>query len=120
MQKSYIVIQENINSNENPIDLKMGDVVSLGAKSENDDDGQWENWIYCVSMRTGKKGWTPVQILKIDNQSAIVTTDYIATEMTVSSGDILIGENELNGWIWCVRKADGESGWVPQNCLKQG
>lgn len=116
MKKTYVVMQENKNSNEDPIELKMGDVVKLGEKSN--DTETWANWIYCTSHRTQKAGWTPIQILKIDGESAVATTDYIATEMTVSIGDILIGSNELNGWVWCVREADAESGWVPLNCLK--
>lgn len=117
MQKTYIAIQEYENSNEDPIELKIGDSVILGEKS--DDNGDWANWIYCISNRTKKAGWTPVQILQIDAETGVATADYIAKEMTVSVGDILIGDNELNGWLWCIREADGESGWVPQNCLEQ-
>ena len=113
--KNYIVIEGYENSNKDPIELKIGDIVQLGEKS--DDNGPWANWIYCVSDRTAKTGWTPVQILQRDGKKGIAKADYIATEMTVSIGDTLIGDAELNGWIWCIRKADGESGWVPQKCL---
>ena len=115
MKNAYIVIQEYENSNPDPIQLNIGDVVTLGEKSS--DDGAWANWIYCVSHKTGKSGWTPVQALQINESVGIATKDYHAKELTVSIGDIMIGDYELNGWIWCLREKDGESGWVPKDCL---
>lgn len=117
MQNIYIVIQKYENSNAAPIELILGDVVLLGEEFK--DDEMWPNWINCVSIRTGKSGWTPIQILQIDGETGVATTDYTAKEMTVSVGDMLNGHNELNGWIWCVRESDGQSGWVPEKCLKQ-
>lgn len=111
MTKTYV------NSNANPIELTVGDVVRLGEKFK--DDEMWPNWVHCVSIRTGKSGWTPIQILQIDGETGVATTDYTAKEMTVSVGDVVNGQHELNGWLWCIRKFDGQSGWVPQNCLKQ-
>lgn len=115
VQDTYIVTQEYENSNADPIVLEEGDMVRLGQRS--DDNGPWANWIYCLSGRTGKTGWTPVQILQIDGETGIATTDYTAKEMTVVVGDIVCGNQDLNGWLWCVRESDGESGWVPKNCL---
>ena len=116
MQEEYIVVHKYESSNINPIELKAGDVVEIGEKSK--DDGSWANWIYCVSIRTKRAGWTPVQILEIAGEKGVATTDYTAKEMTVAVGDVVQGHNELNGWLWCTRKSDGESGWVPQNCIK--
>lgn len=115
MIKTYVVTEEYINSNENPIELKSGDYVKVGEKS--DESGPWANWIYCTSNSTGKSGWTPVQILKIQGESAIAITDYTAMEMTVVVGDIVESDHELNGWLWCTRKSDRQSGWVPRSVL---
>lgn len=115
--KKYIVIQDYENSNTEPIELNASDMVIIGEKFE--DDEQWPNWIYCVSLKTGKGGWTPVQILRMDGGTGVAMLDYTAKEMTVAVGDIVSGDNEMNGWLWCFRKSDGQSGWVPQNCLKQ-
>lgn len=115
MQKTYLVIREYENSNTNPIELKAGDEVSLGEEFK--DDEMWPNWIHCVSKRTGKRGWTPIQILQIDGGTGIATAEYTAKEMTVAVGEVVSGYQELNGWRWCVRDSDGQSGWVPQNCL---
>lgn len=117
MQETYMVIQEYENSNTDPITLKAGDVVELGEKSK--DEGPWPNWIYCVSNRTKKTGWTPSQILQIDGETGIAITDYTAKEMTVAVGDMVSGDTACNGWLWCVRESDGQSGWVPKNCLNR-
>lgn len=115
MKESYLVVQSYENENADPIELKIGDSVKLIEKSN--DNGPWANWIYCVSDRTGKAGWTPIQILQIEGETGVSTAEYIAKEMTVAEGDVLTGDHELNGWLWCIREADGESGWVPKNCL---
>ncbi len=115
MQKAYTVTQAYQNSNPDPIVLKSGDEVSVGERSQA--DGPWPNWVYCVSDRTQKAGWTPIQILQISGEIGIATTDYTAKEMTVEVGDLVLGDNELNGWLWCVRESDGQTGWVPQECL---
>lgn len=115
MEQVYIVVEDYENSNADPIQLNAGDTVKLGEKSN--DDGPWANWIYCVSERTEKAGWTPVQILQMNGATGTATTDYTAEEMTVAVGDILYATTELNGWLWCLREADNQRGWVPKNCL---
>lgn len=117
MNKTYIVIQKYENSNTDPIELKLGDEVHIGEEFKEDET--WPNWVKCVSKRTGKSGWTPLQILQIDGDIGITTIEYTAREMTVAVGDVVNGYNELNGWIWCARESDGLTGWIPQNCLNE-
>lgn len=112
----YRVTEAYENSNPDPIVLLAGDRVTLGEKSQA--DGPWPNWIYCVSLRTGKAGWTPVQLLAAQGGTAVATADYNAWEMTVAVGDLLQSDRELNGWRWCLRQADGQTGWVPTQCLE--
>lgn len=116
MEKQYTVIKAYLCENETPIQLSKGDTVHLGEKSN--DRGPWPNWIYCISKRTHKEGWTPIQVLQIENGVGIAISDYDAKEMTVSEGDELVGSTELNGWVWCVRETDQEAGWVPKYCLR--
>lgn len=52
-----------------------------------------------------------------EGETGVTTVAYTTKEMTVAVGDTVIGYTELNGWIWCVRESDGQSGWVPKNCL---
>ncbi|MEG0943056.1 MAG: SH3 domain-containing protein [Angelakisella sp.] len=116
MQKEYQVIEDYQNSNPDPIEMISGDILCLGERSN--ENGPWANWIYCISQRTQKEGWVPVQLLEIAGDVGVATADYTAKEMTVAVGDAVDGGHELNGWIWCVRKADLEFGWVPKDNLK--
>lgn len=117
MHHTYIVTHKYESSNADPIELTAGDAVRIGEEFKGDEN--WPNWVNCVSLKTGKRGWTPIQILQVDGETGVATTDYTAKEMTVSVGDVVTGHNELNGWIWCVRGFDGQSGWVPKSCLKE-
>lgn len=103
------------NSNTAPIKLRAGDVVLLGEKFE--DDKTWPDWIHCISKRTEKR-WTPIQLLQIDRDSGIAKCDYTAKEMSVAAGDMVSSNDELNIWIWCIRKSDDQSGWLPKNHQK--
>lgn len=116
MEKLYTVIKDYKCNIDNPIKLNKGDFVQLGEKSAN--NGPWPNWIYCISKRTQKEGWTPIQVLQIENEFGIAISDYDSKEMTVVKGDKLYGNIELNGWIWCRSKTYDEEGWVPKECLK--
>ena len=116
MQNFYTVIQQYEDSNPDPIILNTGDVVQLGEEYK--EDAAWPNWIRCISKKTGKSGWTPLQILQINGETAVATTNYTAKEMTVTVGDVVTGHHELNGWLWCVRASEKQNGWVPKNCLK--
>lgn len=115
MKEEYIVVKNHENENPDPIELLAGDTVRLGEKSN--DNGPWANWIYCTSDRTQKSGWTPVQIIRTEGDKTVAAVDYKAREMTVAAGEALLGDHELNGWLWCVRESDGQSGWVPKDCL---
>lgn len=117
MAKMYIVKQEYQNSNTDPIELKSGDLVSIGEEFK--DNSMWPNWVNCVSKKTNKNGWTPIQILQINGSTGIALCDYSAKEMTVAVNDVVSGFKEMNGWIWCIREADKENGWVPASCLER-
>ena len=116
MQQVYKVVKHYENSNTDPIELKIGDTVTLGERSE--EDGQWANWIYCISNKTKKAGWEPTQILNMNGEIGIAILDYTAQELTITTGEIIMGSEELNGWIGCWRESDGQTGWVPKNCLE--
>lgn len=116
MEKHFIVIKAHMSDNPCPIKLNKGDTVQLGEKSDN--NGPWPNWIYCISNRTKSEGWTPIQMLQIENDLGVALSDYDAKEITVTEGDELIGTTDLNGWVWCTRKIDGEEGWVPKECIE--
>ncbi len=60
------------------------------------------------------EGWTPIQIVQIENEYGIILNDYSANELDVSKDDIVNGELESNGWLWCCRVDGSEWGWLPK------
>ena len=108
----YKVVEEHNPNNSKPIKVKKGEKVKLGRKS-GEEDG-WSNWIYCHSLDSNTEGWTPEQIIQIENEYGIVVKDYSAKELEVSKGHIVDGEFELNGWLWCSTLNNSEFGWIPK------
>ncbi len=113
----FEVLSDYTNDNLNPVELLKGDTVQLGELS--DPDGPYPNWIFCTSNQSDQKGQVPVHILIIDKGTGTATKDYTSKEMAVTTGDIVGAIYELNGWYWCVRKADNETGWVAKDNLKK-
>lgn len=112
----YIVIATHRSEYPNPITLTAGQPLQVGEKYEGPEG--WANWYFCTtSGHFG--GWVPAQILAFDpDGSAQATTDYCARELDVDPGEKLTGLRILNGWVWCERPSDGETGWVPASHLE--
>ncbi|KFN03753.1 hypothetical protein D0U04_19780 [Bacillus clarus] len=111
----YIVIQSHESNYPDPICLEKGDVVFIGEKYKGPEN--WDNWVYCCEEKYNRKGWVPEQIIRRGTgEAGIITEQYTAKELNVNSGEMLQGDRELNGWIWCV-KIEGEAGWVPKQSL---
>ena len=92
----------------NPVKLQINDTVII-EKRETDPD--WIGWVYCVDKnRIG--GWVPEKYLQIDGAKGTVIRDYDATELPVSSGDMVNAHYEESGWVWAENK-EGQKGWVP-------
>lgn len=113
----YIVMKSHVSNYPDPICLDEGDFVSIGEKYKGPEN--WDGWVYCSEEKYKRKGWVPEQIIskRTDGSGAIIRR-YTAKELNVSSGEILIGLEELNGWLWC-EKIDGEVGWVPKENLRR-
>lgn len=120
--KKYIVVEKWIESYENPAILKRDERVTIDL-SVKDSDPEWMDWVWCITD-SGMTGWVPVQILKVcetfpnELQTAIVSEDYSACELSVNKGDIVIGSKILNGWLWCKVENTDIEGWVPMRNIK--
>lgn len=112
----YIVIEEHKNDNLTPIIVTKGTRVKLGERS--DINGSWPNWIYCYSLDGQGEGWTPIQIIQIENEYGVVIEDYSAVELDVKKGETVVGDIELNGWVWCTKFIGLDTGWLPKEKLK--
>ncbi len=94
----------------NPILLKEGDVVILGAEEK---EVKWQGWIWATFENIS--GWIPKQIVKnISADKGIVTDNYSARELDVEAGDSVFIIKELNGWYWVRHLRTNEEGWIPK------
>ncbi len=100
-----------------PITFSKGSLLKIGEKYQGSEN--WDNWYFC-KVDGGLEGWVPAQIIEwIDKLQGYAKADYTAKELNVDQGDLLVGEEQLNGWMWCSRSSDGQSGWVPLEILTQ-
>ncbi len=109
------VFSDYANDDPNPIELQVGDTVQVGEESN--PNGPYPNWIFCTSDRTGYQGWVAKHVLAVEGSVGKALDDYTSKEMTVAAGDEVQPLRELNGWYWCLRPKDGETGWVAKDNL---
>lgn len=111
----FEIIEEHENDNPIPLIIRKGTRVKIGEKS--DAAVSWPNWIYCYSLDGISEGWTPQQIIQIESEYGIVLENYSAKELDVKEGEIVEGNREINGWVWCSKLNDSEEGWLPKEKL---
>ncbi|MDN5418695.1 MAG: hypothetical protein L0G09_14795 [Acinetobacter sp.] len=87
-----------------PIHFSKGTLLNIGEKYQGSEN--WDNWYFCT-VDNGLEGWVPTQIIEwINKHQGYAIADYTAKELNVDHGDLLLGEEQLNGWIWCSRLSD--------------
>ena len=111
----YQVVEEHKPNNSKPIKVRKGEKVKLGRTSDVEDG--WNNWIYCYRLDSTSEGWTPQQMIQIENDYGTALQDYSANELEVCEGNIVEGEIELNGWLWCCILNMSDFGWLPKEKL---
>lgn len=95
-----------------PISLVAGERVRVTKQD------LWDgvhSWLWCIND-AGKEGWTPEAYLSRHGEYATCTQAYSAWELSVTEGDVLQTLKSESGWFWC-ENAQGEQGWVPENCF---
>lgn len=112
----FLVIKPHVSEYPDPIRFKKGSSLVVGEKSDGIE--KWDNWYFCsTSEHAG--GWVPAQIIALlDDKNGVALEDYSANELNVAIGDILLGEKNLNGWVWCLQPHKGIMGWVPLENLQ--
>lgn len=108
----YKVIELHKPDNDNPIKVISGETVKVGRESVEEDG--WRGWIYCYSLNNNSEGWVPIQMVRLEKEHGVLLNDYSASELDVVEGNIVTGEVEVNGWVWCFIEADFEWGWIPK------
>jgi len=110
----FIAIRQHRSECQNPISFAQGTILKLG---EYYCDDEMEYWYFCT-LDGDKGGWVPEQLIeRIDENYGRALEDYTAKELEVNSGDKLKMTKIMNGRAWCVRKSDGDEGWVPEQFL---
>lgn len=111
----YLINEKHTNDNLTPIQITKGSKVKLGERSNS--NGNWPNWIYCYGLDGNGEGWTPIQIIQIEGEYGIALENYSAYELVINKGEVVEGEIELNGWIWCKKSNESIEGWLPKEKL---
>lgn len=95
-----------------PLTMNPGDELKVLKRSDDEDPGR----VFCENS-TGKRGWVPENIIKIEADHAIARQGYDAREVTVMEGEIVRIERIESGWAW-VTNMTNETGWVSMKNLK--
>lgn len=111
----YLVIKDRASEFPNPVKVSKGEAVK--CLKESDENGDWKGWVYCRTKCN--EGWIPEQIITRDNDSGFIIKDYDATELNITTDEIVMEEYTLNGWIFGYKENEPMNrGWIPLNHLK--
>jgi hypothetical protein len=112
----YRVIEAHRRPDRPPLSLRQGERVVVGETYKGPES--WPDWVWCVSG-AGLGAWVPLPFLeKHVDGTALTIEDYCSRELDAKAGDEVTGSRETCGWVWCVRKIDGASGWVPREKIE--
>ena len=113
----YRVIKTRKSECQNLVIIFKGDKLIVGEKYNECED--WGDWYFC-EVQNHIKGRVPKQVIKwLSRNEGEALANYFAKEMSVEVGELLIGTQALNGWIWCQNFSSQEEGWVPLENLVQ-
>jgi SH3-like domain-containing protein len=114
MASEFIVSADYEVIDRAPLALEKGDRVRLGRT-----DPAWPGWVWVTAI-DGRGSYVPEDHLKdAGDQTATVTADFHARDLSATKGDVVQSLREVRGWHWC-RKSDGQEGWLPAYLLKVG
>jgi variant SH3 domain-containing protein len=105
------VVREYVAQYPNPITVRAGDHVIVGA-----DDPEFPGWWWCTGP-DGLAGWVPEQLFQRTGTDAVMRQDYTARELSVPAGAEVVLHHAVNGWAW-VSSSDGRAGWIPESCIR--
>ena len=100
------IIKDYEASDPDPLVISAGEKLQVG-----ENDTTWPAFVRCRNGQ-GNEGWVPESFIEREGDVAIARIDYSAVELTVTSGDTVILEQEVGGWYWATNEA-GQSGWIP-------
>jgi SH3-like domain-containing protein len=107
------VIKKHKSSYPNPIEFRLNDQLEIGAG-----DIEYPGWFW-VRTPDGNEGWAPKKSIEFVGgpKRGVARSDYCARELDVTVEERLQIKNTFCGWHYVIN-AQGESGWVPQECVQ--
>lgn len=117
-KKIFVATDQHRSEYPDPITFKKGTRIVVGEIYEGNEE--WENWYFCtVTNHSG--GWVPAQFIDQNEIPGygVANDDYTAKELDVDEGDKFQVIKCVNGWFWCQRLSDNETGWVPVKILEE-
>ncbi|EKM98223.1 SH3 domain-containing protein [Acidocella sp. MX-AZ02] len=109
---NFIVIENWKATYTDPIRLAAGESIYLTGRQDN-----WDGhiWLWARSAN-GLEGWILDSLVCQGEVGPFAKEEYTAIELTCQVGQVLVGEKETHGWVYC-RSAAGSAGWVPRKNL---
>ncbi len=104
----------------NPISIREGEILNFVR--ETDPNGDWAGWVLCQgnNKEHNKEGWVPKQLIEIKDNKVVSRGNYTAIEHNLQVNEILVAQQELNGWIWCTKETELDVfAWAPLNHLQK-
>ena len=77
-----------------------------------------EFFTLCENSKLGIQQWIKNEYLLVENDQVYCKSDLSTTLLSVNQGDsVCVVDNECDGYS-LVKKASGEVGWIPKDCLE--
>ncbi len=112
--RAYMVSKPRKSDYPHPIAVRKGEAVAILRESVQEDG--WTGWTFCGTA--SGEGWIPRELIAVHDGTGILLDDYCAEEFDLETGDMLMPEKEINGWIWCAKAGRPDKmAWAPLDHL---
>jgi SAM-dependent methyltransferase len=108
---TYRVITSHQASYTYALVVQPGEILDVKER-----ETPWPGWLWCTNQ-SGVSAWLPQVYLERSGDQARALRRYSSLELSVTSGEILTGDEIVADWVWCS-KEDGQQGWVPLENLE--
>jgi hypothetical protein len=115
--RRYRVIADYQTEYPDPISVSAGETFQVSEKTDFWNGNPDWVWVWCTDLR-GKQGWVPKTLIHFnaDGTTGTARVPYSARELTITTGEELVAEQEESGWLWSTNE-QGQNGWVPSGHL---
>lgn len=105
------VVEAYTSAYPDPICVNEGDELTVEERAT-----EWNGWLWCVDT-SSREGWIPRVYVEQRGGRWFALEDYVARELSVERGDVIVSHTTVAGWEWCETQT-GETGWLPSENLR--